>query len=460
MSPEQDQKYLGNGIAEELLNALASIDAIKVAARTSSFSLASRGASMKEIGEALHVRHVLEGSVRRSGRKLRVTAQLIDVESGFHLFSQSYDRTAEDIFDIQNEIAREIATALLPKLGLGKDVMLVRHGTTNLEAYNLRLKARPWLSAPNPATIEAAIVALQKALELDREYWDAWADLAYVLGYSTSWTGDPVQLLLDAESAATLALYHSPSNVVALLWRAFVSMLVRRDLVAGEKWYECARAAGADMSLWAFQKAYCYDAPLGKFDDAIAKLQEAERQDPLNESLKAALIEMCLASGRPAEGMAAAEKLIALGPRGADTVSQCGRALLAAGDTKRAQEFVAKTAAVTGANGPPGMVLQFEIHEVNGDRGAARDLLDEVLRLKQQDDTVPSYLIGSGFRAVGEYETAIEWWERAADRHETWSLTLMSARNRNHPVIGQDPRFHALLQRMGLVGVAEVTAPR
>jgi TolB-like protein len=311
MSAEHDQQYLGDGIAEELLNALASIEGLNVAARTSSFSFAGRNASMKEIGETLHVRHVLEGSVRRAGHKLRITAQLIDVESGFHRYSQSYDRELQDIFDIQNEIAREIASALLPKLGLDKDIVLVKHGTTNLQAYSLRLQARPWLTAPDPATASAAIDRLRQALELDPRYWDAWGDLAYVKGYMTSWTGDPVPLLVDAEAAATLALYHSPTNVIALLWRAFVSMLVNHDPAAAADYYERAQRAGVDQSLWAFQKAYCYDAPLGRFDAAIEELRDAERNDPLASAVKGGLIEMYLGMGRPLDAVAVAETALA-----------------------------------------------------------------------------------------------------------------------------------------------------
>ena len=212
MSAEHDQQYLGDGIAEELLNALASIEGLNVAARTSSFSFHGKSVTMSEIGDTLHVRHVLEGSVRRAGQKLRVTAQLIDVKSGFHLFTQSYDREVQDIFEIQNDIAREIAGALLPKLGLRKDVMLIRQGTSNLEAYNLRLQARPWLTAPNPRTANAAIETLRRAIRLDPQYWDAWGDLAYIQGYSTTWTGDPVPLFLDAENSAAIALFHSPTS--------------------------------------------------------------------------------------------------------------------------------------------------------------------------------------------------------------------------------------------------------
>ena len=157
MSAERDQRYLGEGIAEELLNALTSIAGLSVAARTSSFSFEGKNATVREIGDVLQVRHVLEGSVRRSGQKLRVTAQLVDVESGFHLFSQIYDRQVKDVFEIQNDLAPRCATALMPKLGLKKGAKLIRPSTLNIEAYNLRLKARQWLMAPSPRTQQDAI---------------------------------------------------------------------------------------------------------------------------------------------------------------------------------------------------------------------------------------------------------------------------------------------------------------
>ena len=178
MSAEHDQQYLGDGIAEELLNALASIEGLNVAARTSSFSFAGKGASIKEIGDTLHVRHVLEGSVRRSGQKLRVTAQLIDVESGFHLYSQAYDREVKDIFEIQNEIAREIVAALMPKLGLKKDANLVKQGTTNLEAYNLRLKAHQVLTVIRLCDGQYRDRATQRDHPRS-DYGGAWGDLSY-----------------------------------------------------------------------------------------------------------------------------------------------------------------------------------------------------------------------------------------------------------------------------------------
>jgi TolB-like protein len=457
MSPEQDQKYLGNGIAEELLNALASIDAIKVAARTSSFSLASRGASMKEIGEALHVRHVLEGSVRRSGRKLRVTAQLIDVESGFHLFSQSYDRAAEDIFDIQNEIAREIAAALLPKLGLSKDVVLVKQGTQNLEAYNLWLQGHEYLTSPMPSAARKAIEQLRQAVILDPNYADAWGTLAYVYTYQGVWATDPTPSLANGIDAAAVARTLEPNGVLPLLVQAYVSQIVHHDARASAEYYERARTAGVDLTVWAYNKAYLLDGPLGRYDEAIAVLKEAEQRDPHAPNLQWALMEMYLAAGSIAEAIA-----IARTQEGSDVPDiniLRGLAYLAAGDVTRARAALAAIQAAAGDNFGIAVQLQFAIDAATGDREDARRLLDRMLLEISEGHQVSPYTIGEGYKALGDYERAIDAWTRAAELRATWSLVAMPIRNRNHPVIGKHPRFVELLKHMGLADSAEGTVP-
>lgn len=450
MSAEHDQQYLGDGIAEELLNALASIEGLNVAARTSSFSFAGKDASMTEIGDTLHVRHVLEGSVRRSGQKLRVTAQLIDVRSGFHLFTQSYDREVQDIFDIQNEIAHEIALALLPKLGLRREVMLVKQGTTNLDAYNLHLKARQWLAAPSPETARTATEELERAISLDPHYADAWADLSYVYGMGSSWTGNSVPLVVEASRAAAIALFQSPTNVIALLCQAYVSMLVKRDAATADRYYAQASASGVDLTFLAFQKAYVYCGPLGHFDEAIALLKEAERKDPLALNLKHALIEMCLASGRAEEALEYAKVLLRHGSPGPDAMTNAARAFLAAGDMGRARQ-VLDTLRVSIVGYPLHITsLELWLSAAGGDRDSMQDLLARLLSRQREQQDVSAYLIGEAYKALGDYDQTINWWSRAVERYEAWTLVVMAIRNRNDPWIGRDPRFLALLDRMGL----------
>jgi TolB-like protein len=450
MSPEHDQQYLGDGIAEELLNALASIEGLNVAARTSSFSFAGKGASIKEIGDTLHVRHVLEGSVRRSGQRLRVTAQLIDVETGFHRYSQSYDREVKDVFDIQNEIAREIITALMPRLGLSKDVALIKQGTSNLEAYNLRLKAHPALMNPAPGTLGPATQQLRQAITLDPQYSDAWGDLSYAYAYMANWATDPVPLLVNATSAAAVALSDSPTNVMGLLTQGAASAIVHHDYVAAGSYFERARAAGGDFSIWAFQKAYIHDGPLGHYDEAIAMLKEAERKDPLAPNLRWALIEMYLASGRVTEAVATAKEFQRLGSRAPGGIMLCGLAYLAAGDLQSARESLGSLRAAVGDEFPVTMILRFAIYGATNDRNGAKQLLDHLLSQDAEGRAVHPYIVGEGYRALGDYDRAIDWWARAADRHYAFALTFMPVRKRNHPIIGRDPRFLALLRRLGL----------
>jgi len=450
MSAEQDQQYLGDGIAEELLNALAAIEGLNVAARTSAFVLAGRGASMEEIGDALHVGQVLEGSVRRSGQKLRVTAQLIDVKSGFHRFTQSYDREVQDIFAIQNDIAREIVTALLPKLGLDKDVVLVKHGTSNLEAYNLWLKGHQWLTTPIPATAHTAIEQLRHAVALDRKYADAWGALSYVYAYLGVWASDPTPPLVYSTDAAAVARAFAPTGVLPLLSEAYAAMLVHRDAAAAAAYYEQARAAGVDLSVWAYNKAYLLDGPRGEYAEAIVILSEAEQRDPLAPNLKWALIEMYLASSQVAEAIAIADRQ--RGSKLPDMNLVSGLAYLAAGNIEQARACLSDIQTVAGDYYTEGMLLHFAIAAATGDRGDAKSVLDLALRRANEGHDVSPYVIGEGYKAIEDFDRAIEVWTQAVEQRVPWTLSAMPIRNRSHPVIGKDPRFLALLKRMGLEG--------
>jgi tetratricopeptide (TPR) repeat protein len=405
---------------------------------------------MAEIGATLHVRHVLEGSVRRSGEKLRITAQLIDVHSGFHLFTQSYDRQVADIFEIQNDIAHEIASALLPKLGLSKDLTLVTQGTSNLEAYGLRLRARAWLTDPAPATADAAVEHLRRALALDPRYADAWGNLAYVYGYMSTWAADPVPSLMKAHHAASVALSLEPTNVLALVIQAYLDMLVDRDAVTAEARYQQARAAGVDLSVWAYMKAYALDGPLGHFDAAIAALKDAEQRDPLAPNVKWALIEMYRGAGRHTEMVAAAEELQRLGCRSPDGMVVMGLAFAAAGDVARATPLLAELRTKFGDDWWHIASLQSVIDVATGHPDHARTLLDNMARQCADELPLSAASIGEGYVVLGEFEEAIKWWSRAAERRQTYSLTVVPTRYRNHPVIGKNPRFLALLRRMGL----------
>jgi TolB-like protein len=174
MSDDAGNEYFSDGISEEILNALAKIKDLKVAGRTSSFAFKGENQDLRQIGDTLGVEHILEGSVRKAGNKVRITAQLIQVEDGFHLWSESYDRELDDVFAIQDEIANAILVQLKAQL-IGGEAPSVATTRTNAEAYDLYLLARQRLYERTGPTIEAAAELLDRAIALDPSYAPAYA---------------------------------------------------------------------------------------------------------------------------------------------------------------------------------------------------------------------------------------------------------------------------------------------
>ncbi|MFA3790560.1 hypothetical protein AB6T38_05550 [Aliiglaciecola sp. SL4] len=178
MSSDPEQEYFSDGISEELLNLLAQIPKLQVAGRTSSFAFKDKNEDLREIGDALNVKHILEGSVRKSGTKLRITAQLIQADNGYHLWSETYDRELSDVFKIQDEIARNIVEALKVKLGADDIKVLNNQPTTNLDAHDAYLRAWPLYHERDSKGLLMAISLFEKATKLDPQFVEAWAMLA------------------------------------------------------------------------------------------------------------------------------------------------------------------------------------------------------------------------------------------------------------------------------------------
>jgi TolB-like protein len=188
MSPGKDQEYMSDGIAEELLSVLAQIPELRVIARTSSFAFKGEKIEIAEIAKRLNVAHVLEGSVRTSGNKVRVTAQLIRAADSTHVWSESYDRPLDDIFAVQDEIADAIVQALRIRL-LGAAVSSREGGTENVEAYQFYLQAVSAFNVATPESLESAERLLKQAIRLDPDYGRAWSRLGWV-AYTKSTTSN------------------------------------------------------------------------------------------------------------------------------------------------------------------------------------------------------------------------------------------------------------------------------
>lgn len=179
MSPDPDQEYFADGMAEEIINALAKVDGLRVIARTSAFAFKGTNADIATIGSRLGVATVVEGSVRKAGDRLRITAQLVDVAGGHHLWSEVYDRSVQDVFEVQDEIARTVVATIKPKLLADAHEPLVSRATESQAAYELYLRAGDRIALQNPWDTRTAIAMLEGAVADDGEFAGAWARLAH-----------------------------------------------------------------------------------------------------------------------------------------------------------------------------------------------------------------------------------------------------------------------------------------
>lgn len=243
MSPEKNQDYFCEGTAEEIIDALCAVTGLHVASRSASFQLKNRAVDAREVGRLLNVHAFLEGSVRKSDDRLRITAQLIDVGHGGHLWSQSFDRKVEDIFSVQEDIARHVVAALRVNLLDADSSRLKRRGTRNAAAYELYLRGRQLLNQEKEAENRAAVEVFREAIRLDPNFADAHAGLADVLTQLLRQRVIPSELSADALAASQRAVELAPDLADAYVARG------NALLMHGE----------ADEALRAFERATALD---------------------------------------------------------------------------------------------------------------------------------------------------------------------------------------------------------
>ena len=334
MSNDPEQEFFSDGISEELLNLLAKIPELRVISRTSAFSFKGKNMDIPAIAEQLNVAHVLEGSVRRSGNQVRITAQLIDVKTDSHLWSETYERTLDDIFATQDEIAARVVKQL--KITLLGEAPTVQ--ATDPEAYALVLQARYVERQNTPAAYEKSIALLEQALAIDPDYAAAWAGLA--LGY-TSQAGQGLRPIDEgyrlAREAASHALALDPAHGPAYLTLARIVMFYDRDLVAAARLYEQALAV-EPANIGSISSAARMLANLGRMDQAIALAEYAAARDPVNPVGNFNRGLLYLRAGRLDEAIAAFRSTLTLSPGFISAQYFIGRVLMQKGEPQAALE--------------------------------------------------------------------------------------------------------------------------
>jgi TolB-like protein len=283
LSPEGDQEYFADGLSEELLNVLAQVPDLKVAGRTSSFAFKGKDADLREIGEVLNVAHILEGSVRKSGNRIRVTAQLINAADGFHLYSETFDRNLTDVFEVQDEIAAKISAALQSELIGTESVHELE--PTKIEAYDLFLVARQKIHTRNKEEMEEASRLLDRALEIDPDYAPALVQKALAL------------YLLSDESGS-----YGDIPIAEVL--AIAQPMVRRALALDERNAEAHALTGLMME----------SDPIANVDQQIEVLEHALELNPNLDDTRNWLASAYFRAGRGDESIALYETIIERDP--------------------------------------------------------------------------------------------------------------------------------------------------
>ena len=280
MSGDPEQEFFGDGLVEDILTSLSAVSSMTVIARNSTFAYKGKAADVREAAKDLGVRYVVEGSVRRSGNRLRITAQLIDSIDGSHLWAEKYDRIVDDIFDIQDEITKEIVTALRVNLSDGETALLLNRGTSNVQAWGYCVQAVDLYIRFNPADSARARELAEKAVSLDPDYATAWAVLGSIHLYSArgAFTGEAREEISRAAALEEKALALDASDVRALRLSIGVQMSLRnfdRSVAAGKR--GISLYPGSDHCRAAYGMALVHS---GEVQASIPMVKDAMRLNP------------------------------------------------------------------------------------------------------------------------------------------------------------------------------------
>jgi TolB-like protein/Tfp pilus assembly protein PilF len=330
MSSDPEQEYFSDGISEELLNLLTKIPELQVTSRTSAFSYKGKGIDIPTIAAELNVAHVLEGSVRKAGNQVRITAQLIEVRSDTHLWSETYDRTLDDIFAVQDEIAARVVEQL--KITLLGDVPTVQ--ASDPEAYAMVLQARYLARQGTADGYEKSNAFFERALAIDPDYAEAWAGMAGVYEIQASQGLRPIETGYQlAREAADRALSIDPEYAPTHEILGRIAMVYDRDLAAAARHYQHALAlepANADIS----RGAAMLSASLGRLEEAITLVEYVIARDPINVLAHAHIGLYYIAAGRWDEAIASFHTTLTLSPGYIGVQKMLGTALFLKGEPR------------------------------------------------------------------------------------------------------------------------------
>ena len=438
-SPGKTQEYFSDGLAEELLNELAKTPGLRVAARTSSFQFKGKDVDLRSIGQKLNVAAVLEGSVRTDGNRVRIAAELVNVNNGFQLWSDSYERSLNDVFAVQDEIARSVAAELKVKL-LNNGVQTAAVRSTSTDAYNDYLQGRFFYERRTQEDLKKATSYFEQAIRLDPNYAQAWSALAWarmsqadsVYGFSFE------QGYWLARAAAEKALQLNPSLSEAHAAMGRIKRTYDWDWTGADASFQKAIALEPQNPI-ALMGASSLAASLGRLSDAVATSRRAVELDPLSVMAHISLGMHAYYAGQPEVAIAAYRKALELNPGDPSVHYLLGLVYLA---QSKPQQALAQVDQQRGAARYVGEALvQTSLgHKLQAD-AALKTLVSDF-----RDEA--SYQIAEVYAFRGDLDRAFQWLELArAKKDAGLSAILGDPLLKN---LSGDPRYQAFLKKMRL----------
>jgi serine/threonine-protein kinase len=448
MSPQKDQEYFCDGIAEELINALTHIQDLRVVARTSAFAFKGEKTDIREIGEKLNVQTVLEGSIRKAGNRLRITAQLINIEDGFHLWSERFDRGAEDVFAIQDEISLATVEALKVTLRVGEQTALKKRSTDNPDAYNFYLKGLYFAARPDIESLNKSLKFFRDALEKDPNFALAHSGMARIFGSLAAMNlASPTEMWPKAKAAIHKALALDEDLAEAHAQMAYMAFWSDWDWDAAEQSLERVLALNPGDAFshgtyaWFMLSQKC-------FDDAIREVKKALSLDPLMPLYYVWSVGIHAAAGYCDKAIHEFSKAMELDPKLGLAYFHTGLAYFQKGELEKSIEIFEKSMEFGVFPGWAETMLTL-VYLRKGEKEKADRIYQD--QLAQIEKTTPSFVsLAWTAAALEDFDSAFEFFDKAYESRDILLPYIHVYTDFILPDLLLDPRFKDLLVKMKL----------
>ncbi|MGK2960580.1 MAG: protein kinase domain-containing protein [Gemmatimonadaceae bacterium] len=445
-SPDPDNEYLSDGITDELIDALAKVDGLRVASRTSVFALKGKPQDVRAIGAILDASEILEGTVRRSGQDLRITAQLTSTEDGSLIWSQRYDRHLDDVFAIQDEIARTIVNTLRSTSFRDDASQSISRGTDNVQAYGLYLRGRYAWNKRTQDGVAEAVRYFEEAIAADPGYALAYTGLADAYALHIDYRNVEVAEGFErAKLYARKALELDDSLAEAHASLAWTLFIYDWDWDAAAR--EFRRAIDLDPQYATAHQWYGFLlASQGRFEEALVEGHSAQESDPASISIRRSLGYTYFYARRFERAKYHLARAVAMNPDAEESYRVLGLIHIYSGELAEAERVLREALELPGAATYTRVTLSLALARAGNPDYAGETL--QALEEKRRSEYVSAVELAMLHIALGNHDTALDWMERAFDERRGW-LAYLNV----HPVVDplrEEPRFKGLVEKIGL----------